>query len=120
MGWSDRAVRRYVRDAGHLLDRLNTLVRCDVTTANDKKARQIQRGIDELETRIADLREREELESIRPPIDGNQVMAYLDLPPGPLVGEALDMLLEHRLDHGPYSEEEAFRLLDEWKVASSE
>jgi poly(A) polymerase len=115
MGWSDRAVRRYVRDAGHLLDRLNTLVRCDVTTANDKKARQIQRGIDELETRIADLRGREELESIRPPIDGNQVMAHLDLPPGPRVGEALDMLLEHRLDHGPYSEEEAYRLLDEWK-----
>ncbi|HUG75250.1 MAG TPA: CCA tRNA nucleotidyltransferase [Acidimicrobiia bacterium] len=120
MGWSDRAVRRYVRDAGHLLDRLNILVRCDVTTANEKKARQIQRGIDELETRIADLREREELESIRPPLDGNQVMAYLDLPPGPLVGKALDMLLEHRLDHGPFSEEEAYRLLDGWKVASSE
>jgi poly(A) polymerase len=47
-------------------------------------------------------------------------MAYLDLPPGPAVGEALDMLLEHRLDEGPYSEEEAYRLLDEWKVASSE
>jgi len=120
MGWTDRAVRRYVRDAGPLLAQLNTLVRCDVTTANDKKARQIQRGIDELEERIADLAQREELEQIRPPLDGNQVMVYLAVKPGPIVGQALDMLLEHRLDHGPYSEEEAYRLLDEWRVASSE
>jgi poly(A) polymerase len=115
MGWTDRAVRRYVRDAGALLDRLNTLVRCDVTTANEKKARQIQRGIDELEDRIADLAAREELERIRPPLDGHAVMEFLGVGPSPLVGEALDMLLEHRLDHGPYDEDEAYRLLGEWK-----
>ncbi len=114
MGWTDRAVRRYVRDAGPLLERLNTLVRCDVTTRNTKLARTIQRRIDDLEERIADLAEREELAAIRPPIDGNQVMAHLGIPPGPVVGEAMDLLLEHRLDEGPYSEEEAYRLLDEW------
>jgi poly(A) polymerase len=114
LGWTDRAVRRYVRDAGPLLDRLNTLVRCDVTTANDRKARQIRDRVDELEERIADLRTREELDAIRPPLDGNQVMAHLGIPPGRRVGEALEMLLEHRLDHGPFSEEEAYRMLDEW------
>jgi len=117
MGWTDRAVRRYVRDAGPLLDRLNTLVRCDVTTRNEKKARQIQRRIDELEERIAALREQEELDAIRPPIDGNRVMEILDIPPGPQVGEVMDMLLEHRLDEGPYSEEEAERLVREWAAA---
>lgn len=114
MGWTDRAVRRYVRDAGPLLDRLNTLVRCDVTTRNEKRARQIQRRIDELEERIAVLREQEELDSIRPPIDGNRVMEILGIPPGPKVGEVMDFLLEHRLDHGPYSEEEAERLVRDW------
>ncbi len=114
MGWTDRAVRRYVRDAGPLLDSLNTLVRSDVTTANDKKARQIQRRIDELEERIVELRKQEELDAIRPPLDGKQVMDHLGIEPSPTVGEALEMLLEHRLDHGPYSEEEAFRMLDRW------
>ena len=114
LGWTDRAVRRYVRDAGPLLDRLNTLVRCDVTTANDRKARQISKRADELEERIADLRTREELDAIRPPLDGNQVMVHLGIPPGPKVGEALEMLLEHRLDHGPFSEEVAYKMLDRW------
>jgi poly(A) polymerase len=114
MGWTDRAVRRYVRDAGPLLDRLNSLVRCDITTADEKKARQIRRAIDELEERITDLAAREELQRIRPPIDGHAVMSLLGIRPGPVVGEALDMLLEHRLDHGPYSEEQAYALLQEW------
>jgi poly(A) polymerase len=114
MGWTDRAVRRYVRDAGPLLDQLNALIRCDVTTRNEKKARQIQNRIDELEERIVELREREELDAIRPPIDGNRVMEILGIPPGPQVGEIMDMLLEHRLDEGPYSEEEAERLVREW------
>jgi poly(A) polymerase len=115
MGWTDRAVRRYVRDAGELLQRLNDLVRSDVTTRNEKKARQIQRRIDELEERIADLRQREELDAIRPPIDGNRVMEILGIGPGRQVGEAMDFLLEHRLDHGPYSEVEAEKLLREWE-----
>jgi poly(A) polymerase len=114
MGWTDRAVRRYVRDAGPLLDQLNDLVRCDVTTRNEKKARQIQRRIDELEERIAALREQEELDSIRPPIDGNRVMEILGIDPSPVVGQVMDYLLEHRLDHGPYDEDEAERLTREW------
>jgi poly(A) polymerase len=114
MGWTDRAVRRYVRDAGPLLDELNTLVRCDVTTRNERRARAIARRIDELEERIAALREQEELDALRPPIDGNDVMAHLGVQPGPVVGEAMDLLLEHRIDHGPYSAEEAYALLDEW------
>lgn len=114
MGWTDRGVRRYVRDAGPLLDRLNTLVRCDVTTRNQKRERAILRRIDELEERIVVLREQEELDAIRPPIDGHRVMSFLGVEPGPIVGEAMDMLLEHRLDHGPYSEGEALELLARW------
>jgi poly(A) polymerase len=120
MGWTDRAVRRYVRDAGPLLERLNALVRCDVTTGNPKRARTIARRIDELEERIEDLKEREELDAMRPPIDGHRVMEALGIEPGPRVGEAMTMLLEHRLDHGPYSEEEAFELLRSWWAAQGE
>lgn len=118
MGWTDRAVRRYVRDAGDLLGRLNDLVRSDVTTRNEKRARQIRRRIDELEERIAQLRQQEELDAIRPPIDGHRVMEILGLPPGPTVGEIMEHLLEHRLDEGPYGEEEAEELVKAWAEAN--
>ncbi|HKA93713.1 MAG TPA: CCA tRNA nucleotidyltransferase, partial [Acidimicrobiia bacterium] len=114
MGWTDRAVRRYVRDAGPLVGSLNHLVRQDCTTRNKAKARALNRRIDELEARIAQLREQEELDRIRPPLDGRQVMAYLGVEPGPIVGEALDELLEMRLDEGPIGEDEAYRRLGEW------
>ena len=114
MGWTDRAVRRYVRDAGPLLDDLNNLVRCDVTTRNEKLARQIQNRIDELEHRIAELREQEELDRLRPPIDGNDVMRHLGIEPSRRVGVAMNLLLEHRIDEGPYMPEEAYALLDQW------
>ena len=78
MGWTDSAVRRYVRDAGPLLERLNELVRCDVTTANKRKADSINERIDDLEARIADLAAREELDGLRPPINGHQVMQFLE------------------------------------------
>ncbi len=113
-GWTDRAVRRYVRDAGARLDDLNLLVRCDVTTRNEKLERAIQRRIDELEARIDQLRQQEELDRMRAPIDGHDVMRHLGIKPGPKVGAAMDLLLEHRLDEGPYSAEEAYQLLDEW------
>jgi poly(A) polymerase len=113
-GWTDSAVRRYVRDAGDLLDELNELTRCDCTTRDRRKALRLQDRMDQLEARIERLREQEELARIRPDLDGHQVMAHLGLPPGPLVGEALDVLLELRLDEGPLGEEEAFRRLDEW------
>ncbi len=114
MGWTDSAVRRYVRDAGPLLPLLNELVRCDVTTRNAKRARAISRRIDELEERVAQLREREELEAMRPPIDGHQVMEHLGIESGPLVGEVMDLLYERRIEEGPYPQEEAFRVVDEW------
>lgn len=116
MGWTDSAVRRYVRDAGPLLERLNELTRCDCTTRNEAKAAALARRMDELEARIDDLRQREELAAIRPDLDGNQVMARLGIRPGPLVGEALAFLLELRLEEGPLGEEEAGRRLDAWWV----
>jgi poly(A) polymerase len=114
MGWSDSAVRRYVRDAGPHLDRLNRLVRADCTTRNRFKARQLAAAIDELEARIAELAAQEDLKRIRPPLDGNEVMQHLALKPGPAVGRALEYLLELRLDRGEIPKDEAYRLLDQW------
>ena len=114
MGWTDKAVRRYVRDAGDLLDRLNELTRCDCTTRNARKAATLSRRMDELEERIAELREREELDAIRPDLDGAAVMARLGIEPGRAVGEALAFLMELRMDEGPLGEEEAGRRLDAW------
>jgi poly(A) polymerase len=117
MGWTDSAVRRYVRDAGPLLEDLNQLVRCDVTTKNEARAKAIQERIDELEERITDLRQKEAIDALRPPIDGNDVMSFLGVEPGPIVGEAMRMLTEHRIDHGPYTEEEAYELLRQWRTS---
>jgi len=114
MGWTDKAIRRYVRDAGPLLDDLNHLVRCDCTTRNQAKARALGRRMDDLEARIAELAEREELASIRPAIDGHRVMELLGVPPGRVIGEALEMLLEARIEEGPMTEEEAERRLLAW------
>jgi poly(A) polymerase len=114
MGWTDSAVRRYVRDAGPLLEQLNELTRNDCTTRNPAKAKALARRIDELERRIDELRRQEELAAIRPDLDGNEVMAQLGVPPGPLVGEALDFLLELRLEEGPLGEEAASRRLAAW------
>lgn len=116
LGWTDSAVRRYVRDAGHLLDRLNELVRCDVTTANKRREQTIQKRIDELEERIADLSAREELAKLRPPIDGNQVMSYVGMEPGPAVGEIMDLLLEKRIEDGPYPAREAYEIVRDWVI----
>ena len=115
MGWTDSAVRRYVRDAGDLLVELNVLTRCDCTTRNERKALMLAQRMDELELRIAELAEREELASIRPELDGTQVMAQLGIGPGPLVGKALAFLLEIRLEEGLLGEEEIRRRLDQWR-----
>jgi poly(A) polymerase len=114
MGWTDRAVRRYVRDAGPLLDRLNELTRCDCTTRDRSKALALGRRMDELEARIAELREKEEIDSIRPELDGREVMEHLGVPPGPVVGEALAFLLELRIEEGPLGAEEVTKRLDAW------
>ncbi len=114
LGWTDKAVRRYVRDAGPLLVQLNELTRCDCTTRNAAKARALSRRMDELEHRIEELRTREEIDAIRPDLDGRQIMDHLGVRPGPVVGQALDFLLELRLDEGPLGEAEAYRRLDAW------
>jgi poly(A) polymerase len=114
LGWSDAAVRRYIRDAGPLLDRLNELVRADCTTQNRFKAKALAELQDDLEVREARLAEEENLEQLRPPLDGNEIMERLGIPPGPLVGEARSFLLEERIERGPMEKDEAFRLLDEW------
>jgi poly(A) polymerase len=113
-GWTDSAVRRYVRDAGPLLDRLNQLTRADCTTRNERRASEFARLQDELEERIARLAEQENLDALRPPLDGRQVMERLGIAPGPMVGSALDFLMELRLERGPIDADEAGALLDEW------
>ena len=115
--WSDSAVRRYVRDAGHLLDDLNQLTRDDCTTQNRFKAKQLAALQDDLEERIARLAEEENLEAMRPPLDGMQVMEHLGVSPGPVVGRALAFLMDLRLERGPIDEDEAYRALDEWAAA---
>ena len=114
LGWTDKAVRRYVRDAGPYLDQLNELTRCDCTTRNAAKARALARRMDELEARITELRAQEELDAIRPDLTGNQVMDLLGIGPGPAVGRALSYLLELRLDEGPLGQDEAGARLRAW------
>jgi poly(A) polymerase len=112
--WTDSAVRRYVRDAGRLLTRLHALTRADCTTRNAAKAQRLARAYDSLEERIAVLAEREELASIRPDLDGNEIMRILGITPGPLVGKAYAHLLELRLEHGPLGKERATQELLAW------
>ncbi len=112
--WTDSAVRRYVRDAGTQLERLHILTRADCTTRNRQKAARLQRTYDELEERIAVLAEQEELDAMRPDLDGNQIMKILDIGPGRDVGEAYRHLLELRVDRGPMTEAEATQALTEW------
>ena len=112
--WTDSAVRRYVRDAGPLLERLHILTRADVTTRNRRKAGRLSFAYDDLEDRIAVLGEAEELAAIRPDLDGEQIMAILGLKPGREIGEAYRFLLELRLSDGPLGEEEATARLRSW------
>jgi poly(A) polymerase len=112
--WTDSAVRRYVADAGPLLDRLHKLVRSDSTTRNRRRAAMLQRSYDSLEHRIAELRKQEELDAIRPDLDGNAIMELLGIPPGPLVGKAYKHLLSVRMERGPLSREDAEAELRTW------
>ncbi|MFY7935625.1 MAG: CCA tRNA nucleotidyltransferase [Candidatus Nanopelagicus sp.] len=112
--WTDSAVRRYVRDAGELLNHLHLLTRADCTTRNKKKADLLAKTYDELEQRIAVLMEQEELNKIRPDLSGEQIMEILNLKPSPMVGKAYDFLLELRLENGPLGEEKAKEYLLNW------
>lgn len=112
--WTDAAVRRYVRDAGDELEQLHILTRADVTTRNRRKAERLEHAYDDIERRIAELAEAEELAAVRPELDGERIMAVLGVPPGPIVGRAYKFLLELRLDEGPIGEEAAEARLREW------
>jgi poly(A) polymerase len=107
-------VRRYVRDAGSELARLHILVRADVTTRNRRKADRLSFAYDDLEARIAELSEQEELDKMRPDLDGEAIMQILGISPGREVGEAYRFLLEMRLDEGELGAEEATRRLKSW------
>ena len=112
--WTDAAVRRYVRDAGDQLERLHILTRADCTTRNQHKADRLRRTYDSLEERIARLNEQEELASIRPDLDGAQIMEILGIGPGREVGQAYRHLLDLRLEHGPMTAEQAGEALLTW------
>jgi len=115
--WTDAAVRRYVRDAGHLLTRLHVLTRADCTTRNKAKAQRLERSYDDLETRIAVLSEQEELDKIRPDLNGTEIMQILGQPQGPLIGKARSYLLELRMEHGPLGRDRATYELLAWAEA---
>ena len=116
-GWSDSAVRRYVTDAGPLLERLHRLTRADVTTRNKRKARMLDAAYDDLEARISQLAAEEELAAIRPDLDGQQIMAELGIEPGPVVGEAYRVLMDQRMEKGPIGEDLAREALHAWWAA---
>ncbi len=117
--WTDSAVRRYVRDAGALLNRLHVLTRADCTTRNARKAERLRQTYDDLERRIGELLAEEELASLRPDLDGRQIMETLAIGPGPSVGKAYSFLLERRIECGPHSEEQArAELLAWWSLQS--
>jgi poly(A) polymerase len=118
--WTDSAVRRYVTDAGPLLQRLHRLTRSDSTTRNARKAQRLSRTYDELETRIARLQEEEELAAVRPELNGNQIAEVLGIEPGPVLGRAYKHLLEVRLDRGPIGEEAAAEELRQWWASQPE
>jgi poly(A) polymerase len=115
--WTDSAVRRYVRDAGDQITRLHKLTRADCTTRNRKRALALQAAYDSLEERIEVLAAQEQLDAIRPDLDGNQIMEILGIPPGREVGAAYNFMLELRLDRGPLGEDEAERELRAWWAA---
>ena len=112
--WTDSAVRRYVTDAGPLLPRLNRLTRSDCTTRNVRKARTLSRIYDDLEIRIARLMEQEQLDAVRPELDGNEIAEVLGIAPGPVLGRAYKHLLSVRMDQGLIGREAAAEALRDW------
>ncbi len=112
--WTDSAVRRYVKDSGHLYERLNRLTRADATTQNRRKALMFEHAMDEMEHRVKELKKQEDFNAIRPDVDGNEIMQLLHLQPGPIVGEAYKHMLDYRLDNGPVQHDVAVAELLRW------
>ena len=112
--WTDSAVRRYVKDSGHLYERLNRLTRADATTQNKRKSLMFEQAMDEMEERVKELKKQEDFNAIRPDLDGNEIMQLLDLKPGPIVGKAYKHMLDYRLDNGPVDHDIAVEELKKW------
>ncbi|WP_427875963.1 CCA tRNA nucleotidyltransferase [Gardnerella sp. 2492-Sm] len=112
--WTDSAVRRYVKDSGHLYERLNRLTRADATTQNKRKSLMFEHAMDEMEERVKVLKEKENFDAIRPDLDGNEIMQLLSLQPGPAVGAAYKHMLDYRLDNGPVKHDVAVAELLSW------
>ena len=112
--WTDSAVRRYVKDSGHLYERLNRLTRADATTQNRRKSLMFEHAMDEMEQRVRELKKQEDFNAIRPDVDGNEIMKLLDLQPGPIVGKAYKHMLDYRLDNGPVAHDIAVAELQRW------
>ena len=112
--WTDSAVRRYVKDAGDLYERLNRLTRADATTQNRRKEQMFAAAMDEMEQRVRDLKEQEDFNAIRPDVNGNEIMEILQLEAGPMVGKAYRHMLDYRLDNGPVDHEVAVAELKRW------
>ena len=113
MGWTDSAVRRYIVDAGHMLEDLNALVRADVTTKNKEKKQKIHQTLDEMEKRIEEVKAKEELSKIRPALSGDEIMKHFNIQPGPKVGVIMKALYDQRINDGEVSKEEALQLAEE-------
>ena len=113
MGWTDSAVRRYIIDSGELISELNELVRADITTKNKEKYADINKYLDEMEERIKEVTEKEELSKLRPALSGDEIMEMFNLEPGPDVGKIMKALYEQRINDGEVSKEEATKLAEE-------
>ena len=118
--WTDSAVRRYVKDSGHLYERLNRLTRADATTQNKRKSLMFEHAMDEMEDRVRELKKQEDFNAIRPDLDGNEIMNLLGLEPGPIVGKAYKHMLEYRLDNGPVEHSVAVDELKKWYESQAE
>lgn len=118
--WTDSAVRRYVKDAGHLYERLNRLTRADATTQNRRKAMVFSSAMDEMEDRVRELKKKEDFDAIRPDINGNEIMDLLGLEPGPMIGKAYRHMLDYRLDNGPVDHDVAVAELRRWYAEQQE
>lgn len=118
--WTDAAVRRYVKEAGPLYERLNRLTRADATTQNRRKALVFEHAMDEMEERVRQLKQQEDIDAIRPDLNGDEIMQELGLKPGPMVGKAYRHMLDYRLDNGPVDHDAAVAELHRWYESQSE